>query len=488
MIGQYEVTNEEYKGFVNAGGYETTEFWEQAFVEDGDTLSWEEAMARFVDRTGRPGPSTWEVSDFPDGAGDFPVTGISWYEAEAFARYAGKALPTAYHWYHAAGIGWGWVVVPASNLNGEALSRVGEFRGLGPYGTLDMAGNAREWVFNSSGSRRFILGGAWNDPTWALVGAQAAPPFDRSETNGVRLASFLGDTADLSITTRPIDRTSRNFAQETPVPDEIFSIYQRMYAYDDAPLNVVLESVDTTADWFHEQVTFDAAYRPERVILHLFLPRQHNPPFQTVVYFPGSGAVTQRAFEGHGALRFHVPFVVKSGRAFAFPLYKSTFERGDGYEYRRQDGSNTHRDHVIQWGKDLKRSIDYLTTRSDIDSDGLAYFGYSWGGMMGGLMLAIEPRLRTGILYVAGFSTLPVQPEADPFNFVSRVSVPVLMLNGRYDYVFPLETSATPMFEMLGTPVEHKHHIISEGGHFVPHTQLVRESLAWLDRYLGPVR
>ena len=44
------------------------------------------------------------------------------------------------------------------------------------------------------------------------------------------------------------------------------------------------------------------------------------------------------------------------------------------------------------------------------------------------------------------------------------------------------------MFEALGTPAEHKRHIISEGSHFVPRPLLIKESLDWLDRYLGPVR
>lgn len=103
-------------------------------------------------------------------------------------------------------------------------------------------------------------------------------------------------------------------------------------------------------------------------------------------------------------------------------------------------------------------------------------------------MLAIESRFDVGVLNVAGLSALPVQPESDPFNFVTRISVPVLMLNGRYDYVFPLETSSRPMFELLGTATEHKRHVVSESGHFVPEAQRVRETLAWLDRYLGLVR
>ena len=55
-------------------------------------------MSEFVDKTGRPGPSTWEAGDYPDGQDDYPVSGVSWYEAAAYAEYAGKVLPTGDHW------------------------------------------------------------------------------------------------------------------------------------------------------------------------------------------------------------------------------------------------------------------------------------------------------------------------------------------------------------------------------------------------------
>ena len=61
------------------------------------------------------------------------------------------------------------------------------------------------------------------------------------------------------------------------------------------------------------------------------------------------------------------------------------------------------------------------------------------------------------------------------------------MLNGEYDFFFPLETSQRPMFERMGTPDEHKKWLVYKGGHYVPQTELVREALDWLDKYLGPV-
>ncbi len=103
LIDRYEVTNKQYKQFVDAGGYQKPQFWKDEFVKDGRVLSWKEAMAELRDRTGRPGPSTWELGDYPEGQTDYPVTGVSWYEAAAYAEFVGKSLPTIYHWRKAAG-------------------------------------------------------------------------------------------------------------------------------------------------------------------------------------------------------------------------------------------------------------------------------------------------------------------------------------------------------------------------------------------------
>jgi pimeloyl-ACP methyl ester carboxylesterase len=140
------------------------------------------------------------------------------------------------------------------------------------------------------------------------------------------------------------------------------------------------------------------------------------------------------------------------------------------------------------WGKDLRRAIDYLETRPDIAGDKVGYFGVSWGGALGGIWPAVEPRLKVSVLLVAGLAFTPAQPEADVLNYLPRVRIPVLMLNGQYDFFFPVETSQVPMFRLLGTPPEHKRQVISEGGHHVPRTQLISETLSWLDRYLGPVQ
>ena len=139
----------------------------------------------------------------------------------------------------------------------------------------------------------------------------------------------------------------------------------------------------------------------------------------------------------------------------------------------------------FMWRKDIGRTIDYLETRKDIQVDKLGYLGWSWGGFMGGIMPAVEKRIKAVVLNVGGMEMHKALPEADQINFISRITQPVLMLNGKYDMFFPVETSQKPMFDLLGTPKKDKKIFIYESGHLVPRTDFVRETLSWYDQYLG---
>jgi formylglycine-generating enzyme required for sulfatase activity len=144
LIDKYEVTNEQFKEFVDADGYGTERYWQKLkFIKDGRTLNWAEAVSNFRDSTGQPGPATWEEGTYPDGQGKHPVSGVSWFEAVAYARFAGKSLPTLYHWEHAACLRESVVIVPYSNFAMSGTVPVGSHPGMGHTGLYDMAGNMK---------------------------------------------------------------------------------------------------------------------------------------------------------------------------------------------------------------------------------------------------------------------------------------------------------------------------------------------------------
>jgi serine/threonine protein kinase/formylglycine-generating enzyme required for sulfatase activity/dienelactone hydrolase len=502
LIDKYEVTNQQFKEFVDKGGYQRRDYWKHKFIKDGHELSWDEAMREFRDKIGRPGPSTWEGGTYPKGQEKYPVSGVSWYEAAAYSEFAGKSLPTVYHWSTAVRPFEAPIVIPFSNFSSKGPAPVGNHKGIGLTGLYDTAGNVKEWCFNAtddSGDHRYILGAAWGEQIYQFGNADSRPRWDRAAANGFRCVRYPGGQDSVSDSLfRPVARLPfRDYSKEKPVSDEEFQFYKKLYAYDRIELNAVVESVDDSSrHWRKEKITFDAAYGGERVIAYLFIPKGIRPPYQPIVYFPGSNAIRQSSSEGlledFGTFcSLFIDFVIKSGRAVLYPVYKGTYER----QIDREDsgpGSRpiAYRDWVIQFSKDFRRSIDYLETREDIDNEKIAYYGMSWGARVGPIMLAVEERIKLGILVAGGFGNGQYPPATDPLNFAPRVKVPVLMINGEHDFSFPVETSLKPMFEFLGTPEEDKAHILYPGGHglmTIFSRQVKGDVLGWLDRYLGPV-
>ena len=182
FIDKYEVSNEQFKVFIQAGGYANRSYWKYPFVKDGVELSFEAAMQLFKDKSSLSGPRDWVNQEFPEGKDKHPVTGITWYEAAAYAQYAGKALPTIYQWEKAARAGqathfegivmpWGLMNLDASSVRranyfGRGTAPVDGYPfGISPFGAYNMAGNVGEWCLNERGAGYATPGGTWADGT-----------------------------------------------------------------------------------------------------------------------------------------------------------------------------------------------------------------------------------------------------------------------------------------------------------------------------------
>lgn len=496
FIDRYEVTNKQFKEFVDKGGYRNPLYWKNEFIKEGNILPWEKAVNEFVDKSGRPGPSTWEGGDYPEGQDNYPVSGVSWYEAAAYANFAGKDLPTLFHWGSAGGISmitlFSTAIGLVSNFNRQGPRPVGINQSINPFGAYDMAGNVREWCWNSTEIGRIVRGGAWNDATYLYSSASQLPSFDRSAKNGFRCVKYINRSKLPESAFRTIEvGTGRDYYKEKSVPENIFSLYKNLFLYDKKDLNVRIEKRDESPkDWVVEKITFDTSYGNERMISYLFLPVKASPPLQVLIFFPGASAIAQEnIFFSSGPMSM-LDFIVKNGRAIMIPIYKGTYDRFDGVTTNIPNHTHQYTEDLIKWVKDFSRSVDYLETRSDIDNSKIGFIGFSWGGRMGGIIPAIENRLKLSVLIVGGFnfrtSNFPY-PEAEELNYVPRIKIPVLMLNGRYDYNFPFETTVKPFYDLLGTPEKDKLLKIYDTDHYVPKSEIIKETIKWLDKYFGSV-
>ena len=485
-IDRFEVTNRQYQQFVDQGGYSKREYWKEKFIKDGAGLTWEQAMDLFRDSTDRPGPATWEGGHFPAGQDDYPVSGVSWYEASAYAASLGKNLPALAQWYRASDPNFARYVIDQSDFGGRGPARVGTSHGVGPYGTYDMAGNVREWSLNAiDGDRYLILGGSWKTQTYLAVDPEALAPFDRSPLNGFRCV--LNRVALPAEVSAPIVHKERDFSKVVPASDKDFQIYKAMYAYDHAPLNVESDGVvERNADWTKEKITIDAGHGNERLPMYLFLPTNVRPPFQTMLFFPSARVAFMPSSQTLGDMQF-VDYIIKSGRALLYPIFKGTYERVGN---RRLPGTFGYRDLVIAQSQEVGRAVDFLETRPEIDKTKFGYIGVSAGTAFGVIYTAIEDRFKTIVFLDGGFFLNQPATGRDQADFAPRIKKPVLMVNGRYDFTFSPARAQDPLFRMLGTPTADKKHVIFDTPHDISQNkpQLSKEVLEWLDKYLGKVR
>lgn len=500
LVSKYEVSNAEYRDFVQADGYTNPDYWEGLeFIEDGGQLTFAEAMARFVDRTGRPGPSTWELSNFADGEASLPVSGVSWYEAVAYARFRDASLPTIYHWSRFAhgpieGL---YPIAPnieeESNFSQKSPVDVRTPLGLGPWGTFNTAGNVREWVWNEAGDLGLIQGSQWQSYGNYSV-AITAPRMNRDETNGIRLVKDFPDEPFAVTLSEPIDVLYDDpFVAREPVSDEAFEVMRLQFeAPQRALVDVVVEQLEQTDLWQAEEHILQYG-NGEPLVIYVFRPRGGRPPFQTIVYGPPGNSV-RPGLQNRDAVQGQVSnfnYLLKGGRAVVLPIWDYTYERWAPPSRDPATRSGGQRARAILWYRDMVDTLNYLETLDELSSEKIAYVGYSFGAAwIGQIVSALEPRIATSIFVSGGLVHSRQQnPFIDGINFVPRITQPVLQLNGQYDHLFPYEESAVRHFKLLGTPAEQKKLVTYDAGHIgFPENQMVAEIADWLDQYQGPAR
>jgi dienelactone hydrolase len=505
FMSRYEVTNAEFKEFVDSGGYERRSLWDGLDMRQGSKpLAFGEAMRLFVDSTGRQGPSTWELGTYPEGRGKYPVSGVSWYEAVAYSRFRGMSLPTFFHWLRAAlpeselPTSLAASIAPRSNFGTSGPVPGGQYQGVGLYGTYDLYGNVREWLANPGAKGGWLIGGSWEDPDYQYSSTVPTLLLERSRLNGFRLVKNQGDAPNAATLTAALDLLINSSSKVAPKPvsDEVYADYKRQFAYVPGVLHETQPvTMSSNEDWIKQRVTIDAGYNGERLDVIMFLPKRARPPYQPIVFFSGGGAVAfplksediEPGFAG-----MPLDYVVKSGRVLVQPIIQGSYER-----FKSANDPNDRVRDLREWIErrwDIGRTLDYLATRSDIDAARAGFMGLSFGASAALPLVAVESRLKAAVLISGGMpppgGPLTSQiPLMDVSSHAARIRIPVLMINGRYDEVFPLETAQQSLFRVLGTAPADKRHVVLDFGHgSPPRAETLRETLGWFDKYLGEVR
>lgn len=499
FIDKYEVTNAEYKEFITVGGYVRAEYWRTSVKKNGKVVPMSEALADFKDKTGLPGPRNWTNQNYPDGTADHPVTDISWYEAAAYATFRGKTLPTVFQWEKAARDGafdprfnampWGFIrqgetTNNRANFRGTATvaATANEF-GMSPYGAFNMAGNVSEWNLNESPDGFVTSGGAWNDLAYSFGAYGEYPGLYTSNRIGFRCAIVPpGAKGEQGAQKLPPAETPAYAASS----DSDFRVWLTHYEYDKKALNAAVTETLESEAWTRERIVFSGD-GGEQAIGYLYLPKNFARPLEVIHYVPPGDVVRGNRSLPDSIEMFAAPFV-KSGRAVFGVVLRGYVERPFSQDYQPPEPASVgFRKQMTNWITDLRRGVDYLETRDDLDKAQIGFLGISNGANLGLVLTAIETRYKSVAFVSAGLESefRTRIAETSPINFASQVRTQKIFINGRYDETFPYNTDAKPLFDLVRDP---KKVVVYDGGH-IPTAEFYVPALnAWFDETLGAVR
>jgi dienelactone hydrolase len=320
-----------------------------------------------------------------------------------------------------------------------------------------------------------------------FVRGQKLDPFSRSALNGFRCVKPGAKWAGRHYLSGPIPVASLDPAIPSSPSAEVFAASRHLYQSDHTNLQLMVESTIQTPSWRRETLRFVNDIGKDKLLAYLFLPVATRPTYQCIIFVPSADAFQAKS----GADIRPAEYILQSGRAILYPIFWGTYDRFSGVPSDPENSGYPSpmfiREGLIAWKRDLGRSLDYLQTRKDIGKIG--YLGVSAGANFGPVLLSGEDRVKAAVFLSGAMPRhFRVMPESNPVNFAPHVTIPILMINGRYDSVSTPDEQES-MLRSLGTSPDEKRRVVVESGHsvFAPEVLKITShgALAWFDRYLG---
>tara|TARA_A100001011_G_scaffold351285_1_gene391268 strand:- start:2753 stop:5035 length:2283 start_codon:yes stop_codon:yes gene_type:complete len=493
-LSKNEVSNSEFYDFIKDGGYENPKFWDFPIKIGKNVYEFKSTVQLFTDKFGKQGPLNWSYGNFPNGLGDHPVTGISWLEAKAYAKYKKLEIPNIFQWVYAAD--------DFNNIRDKNVTKNGNFNTGVTRSVYDtngsinninnIGGNVREWILNNVGDNKKLYvsaGGSYLELNYTFHANSEQDILDRSLGNGIRLAKSLVNINENKQNDYVVsERLRRNLLNEPDISDDLFLYYKSQFDYEHTPLNVStsfidLENKNYSVERFEMSTTYNSN---ENLFGFIAYSNKIKNKYDPIIVFPHAGSLQSDSTSQVSLdLINRFSYLIDEGYAIIYPIYSGLYSRARNNECAQElNQLLCARQSVIRKGQDYKRAIDYIESRSDFNFNNLSYYGASMGAIYSNIMLAIDDRVKSAFIIVGGVPSYTQPKETDYHYYTRRIKTPILHIVGKLDPVVSYNEMFLPWKEIIGTPKKDLKIIeMDDVGHFVPRDTIYKYHRNWIKKY-----
>ncbi|WP_073061049.1 dienelactone hydrolase family protein [Fodinibius roseus] len=273
-----------------------------------------------------------------------------------------------------------------------------------------------------------------------------------------------------------------------PVESEAFEVMQQFFDYDQTvPLEADVIGRLEKPGYIRERISFRGALG-SKVPGYLALPTNKMGPYPVVLLLHGVTSSKESWWEENSTMRKLTIQLLESGYA---ALSLDTEYHGERSSNNELDSPIAllenerfvqYRDMIMRSTIDYRRGMDYLTTRTEIDTTRIGMIGYSMGGMMTFMLSAVDSRIKTSVACVSPIVTVPYLPTGVHHHAPYIHEVPFLMLMGKNDGQNYTEAQARQLHDLIGSDT--KELIFFDSGHMLP-AEWTDRAVYWIGKHLN---